>query len=125
MLPKLLVRAVLSCAALRCAGAGCVSSQTGSDTFVASRLSSSPDLELDHPSKKQAASNSLDWRDCTICLCLVLDFRKIVTIFLDLNFTNLGGHKTILLSKYQKYEITKPSLAESGNRRTNMFFQTF
>ena len=49
MLAKLLVHAVLGCAALRCAGAGCVSSQTGSDTFVASRLSSSPDLELDHP----------------------------------------------------------------------------
>ena len=110
MLAKLLVHAVLSRGALRCAGAGCVSSQTGSDTFVASRLSSSPDLELDHPSKKQAASNSLDWRDCTICLCLVLDFRKIVTIFLDLNFTNLGGQKTILLSKYQKFKITKPSL---------------
>ena len=109
MLAKLLVHAVLSRGALRCAGAGCVSSQTGSDTFVASRLSSSPDLELDHPSKKQAASNSLDWRDCTICLCLILDFRKKETFFLDLNFTN-RGHKTILLSKYQKFKITKPSL---------------
>ena len=56
MLAKLLVHAVLSRGALRCAGAGCVSSQTGSDTFVASRLSSSPDLELDHPSKKQATA---------------------------------------------------------------------
>ena len=99
------MHAVLSCGALRCAGAGCVSSQTGSDTFVASRLSSSPDLELDHPSKKQAASNSSDGRDCTICFMFNFGFQK--------NSNNFFGISTLQILEdtrlYSSFNIYQKS----------------